>query len=438
MPTKILSSFDPLALIFTLLMGGLMIMVKREYVVIPLLITAIYITLGQVIVIAGLHFTMLRIMILFGWVRIVVRGELSLGKLNAIDKCILFWVISSIVIYTIQRGTGEALVNQLGLAYNSLGLYFLFRFLIRDMGDIKRLLKVICVIIVPLTIAMSFEWMTGKNVFSVFGGVSAISIMREGWVRCQGSFTHPIIAGTFAATAIPMLAALWFQENIKRWLPFEGVASVTLIVFLAHSSGPIITYLAIIVSFMFWPLRTHMRAVRWGMLFGLIILHLVMKAPIWFLIGRLSNEMGGDGWHRSELIDAAIQHLDEWWLIGTQYTIHWMPFSNEIESGMADITNQYVFEGIKGGLGTLVLFIAIIALSFRAVGLMLKAAKEQPFSIRIMIWSMGAALVGHVVSFLSVSYFDQILVFWYFLLAAISSLSNLSFLKADSLSSSSR
>ena len=83
--------------------------------------------------------------------------------------------------------------------------------------------------------------------------------------------------------------------------------------------------------------------------------------------------MGGDGWHRSELIDTAIRHFHEWWLLGTQYTMHWMTFSNEIEPGMADITNQYVFEGIKGGVVTLLLFIAIIALSFKAVGLMLKA-----------------------------------------------------------------
>jgi hypothetical protein len=342
------------------------------------------------------------------------------------------------MIHTIQRGTGEAFINQLGLAYNALGLYFLFRFLIRDMGDIKRLLKVMSVIIVPLTIAMSFEWLTGKNVFSVFGGVNAISGMREGWVRCQGSFTHPIIAGTFAATTMPLLAALWFQENIRKWVPMLGVASMTLIIFLAHSSGPVIAYIAIIVSFMLWPLHTHMRAVRWSLGIGLLILHLVMKAPVWFLIGRLSNEMGGDGWHRADLIDQAIRHFDEWWLIGTKTTIHWLEFSNEIEPGMADITNQYVYEGVKGGLVTLLLFIAIIAFSFKAVGLMLKATKEQPFSIRIMVWSMGAALVGHVVSFFSVSYFDQILVFWYFLLAAISSLSILSFPKAGSLSSSSR
>lgn len=37
-----------------------------------------------------------------------------------------------------------------------------------------------------------------------------------------------------------------------------------------------------------------------------------------------------------------------------------------------------------------------------------------------MIWSLGVSLFIHAVSFLSVSYFDQMIVFWYLLLAMIS------------------
>jgi len=47
------------------------------------------------------------------------------------------------------------------------------------------------------------------------------------------------------------------------------------------------------------------------------------ESPIWFLIGRLSAIIGGTGWARSELIDQAIKHFSEWWLLGTTYTAHW-------------------------------------------------------------------------------------------------------------------
>ncbi len=68
-----------------------------------------------------------------------------------------------------------------------------------------------------------------------------------------------------------------------------------------------------------------MRAIRWGIVVILLALHAVMKAPVWFLISRLSELTGGSGWYRSALIDAFIRHFDEWWLIGTGYTAHWMP-----------------------------------------------------------------------------------------------------------------
>jgi hypothetical protein len=41
----------------------------------------------------------------------------------------------------------------------------------------------------------------------------------------------------------------------------------------------------------------------------------------------------------------------------------------------------------------------------------------------MLIWSLGVCLFGHCVSFLSISYFDQMIVMWYWLLAVISVLS---------------
>ena len=70
----------------------------------------------------------------------------------------------------------------------------------------------------------------------------------------------------------------------------------------------------------------------------------------------------------------------------------------------------------------MILFISIIVYCFKAVGRAMKESQVQAFSVKISIWSMGAALFAHVMNFLSISYFDQIIVFWYLLLAMISSL----------------
>jgi hypothetical protein len=149
---------------------------------------------------------------------------------------------------------------------------------------------------------------------------------------------------------------------------------------------------------------------------------MIMKDPVWFLIAKTANIIGGSGYHRSRLIDSAITYIDEWWLWGTKYTAHWVPYVLPVNPNMVDITNQYIREGVDGGIIKLILFIIIIALSFRAVGLSLHAMEDKPFAIKIMIWSVGVSLFAHVASFMAVNYFDQIIVFWFLLLSIISAL----------------
>ena len=70
-----------------------------------------------------------------------MRGDLYKIKLNAIEKTFLIWVIVSIVAALLLVPTSETLTNKLGFAYNAIGSFFLFRFLIRDFDDIKIVFK---------------------------------------------------------------------------------------------------------------------------------------------------------------------------------------------------------------------------------------------------------------------------------------------------------
>ena len=97
-------------------------------------------------------------------------------------------------------------------------------------------------------------------------------------------------------------------------------------------------------------------------------MHLTMNAPVWYIFDRLSGILGGDGWHRSNLIDQFIKHFEEWWLMG-------MPFENTgdwaatvIASGGVDVTNYYVSIGIAGGLISLIFFLAVLKSCFGYVG----------------------------------------------------------------------
>jgi hypothetical protein len=382
-------------------------------------------TLGQTLIVGGLHFYLIRILILFGLIRIVVKGELFSIQLTSIDKVLIAWLMASSFLYVFFGGANVEITARLGMVYNTLGIYFLIRSLIRDFDDVVLAVKMLGIIIIPLAALFAVEYSTGKNPFYIlFGGVSEITAIREGRLRCQGPFRHPILAGTFAATSMPLFMGLWLYSNRGRLLASGAILAATFIVLASSSSGPLLAYFISIVGLICWKFRSNMRIIRWGLAILLIALHLFMKAPIWFLVSRLGDLFGGGGWYRSALIDAAIRHFDEWWLVGTAYTAHWMPTGLSIDPNMADITNNFIAQGVNGGLLALILFIWLIVKCFTIVGQAVHNEIRYPVQDRFMIWCMGCTVLTHVASFFSVSYFDQITIFWYLIVAIIAALAH--------------
>jgi O-antigen ligase len=269
---------------------------------------------------------------------------------------------------------------------------------------------------IPIAIEMAIEVLYGKNYFSFLGGVSEISIVREGRVRAQGPFLHPILAGTLGATMFP----LFFSkiDDLKKYKSLLiGIFVSISIVYLSASSGPVLSIMSGIISLCLWKVRRHIKVVNLVIAISLIFLNFYMNAPIWYIIDRISSIMGGRGWDRSELINSFIKYFDEWWLFGTSYTRHWKPNALPINPNMADITNNFIRIGVDGGLITLILFLVFLVNLFKRLEKKIRTLKDNEDGF--FYWSLGCALLTHVVSFISVSYFDQINVFLYILIAMI-------------------
>lgn len=412
------SVLHPVVLIALVVSISLIVLLPRRYAVVPLLIMGIITPMDQRIVVFGINFMIIRILILFVYIRITLRSEYRSVKLNAIDKAFMLWVFSAVISYTLLWQTFGALVNRLGFAFNALGLYFLFRFLVLDFKDIDRLIKTLVLISVVIAICMIIEQTNGRNLFSVFGGLPETTLIREGRLRCQGPFRVCILAGMFGASSMPLFISLWWSDKRNKTIVLAGIISTMIITYTSASSGPIISYLAGIVGFSMWTFRNQLRKIRWGILISLITLHIIMKAPVWALINRVGIIGGSSAHHRYKLVDNFIKRFNEWWIIGTKSTDHWGWM-------MWDTVNQYVSEGVYGGLLTLILFISIITICFRSVGLKLKTTNIQ-LRARLRLWAFGVALFVHVVGLTGITYFDQTILIWYMLLAIISTTSMLS------------
>jgi hypothetical protein len=187
------------------------------------------------------------------------------------------------------------------------------------------------------------------------------------------------------------------------------------------SSGPVIGAMAGVAALYMWHYRHRLRLLRWLAVIGYVGLELTMKAHAYYIIWRFDFAGGSTGFHRAALIDSALRHLDEWWLAGTDFTRHWMSTGVDWSPNHADITNEYIHMGVIGGLPLVLLFIGVLAKGFSFVGRTLEQASGLPDESRFMLWGVGSGLFSHALMFISVSYFDQSILFVYLTLAVIGS-----------------
>ncbi len=413
---------NPLGALFTIIMCVIILVVRREKMIVPVIILSCFITQMQRVVIFGVDMPMIRIILLFGFLRVMLSNEKSTMTFNSIDKLIVYFTLCKVMIYTLLWGDFGALKYMLGQSYEVVGIYFLVRLTVSDIEDFDSIVKTIIIASIPIAIFMVVEHRTeGWNFFSIFGGVPEYDLIREGKLRAQGAFSHPILAGTFGATMIPLAWGLW-HRNYKA-LAFSGLISAYVITIESSSSGPLAAMVAGIFGIFFWKFNKYTKQVRNLFFLTLVFLHVVMKAPVWHLISRIDLVGGSTGYHRYMLIDAAVHNFSRWFILGIKDTGPW-------GRGLNDITNQYILEGVRGGLISVILFILIIAKCFQYIGIA-RARLAENQELQKYIWALGVVMFAHVVSFISVSYFGQIVIFYYMLIGMISSLNNFPSIVAD-------
>ena len=401
------STIHPLILGWMIIAVILTFILPRRHVIVPLLISLFFVPFGQQIYVGGVHLFATRVVILSGLIR--VFGTKLPNGFTGIDKLFAMWAAFRVTATLLLFPQLQAVINQGGFVWDAVGGYFLFRQLLRSKEDVLYTVKLLAVFVAILGATMTGERLTGHNVFGLIGGVW-LSQVRDGSLRSQGSFQGPIPAGTFAATLVCLFAWL-LREKGSRVMAIVGMAGAAVMIFTSASSTPLLTIAAAGVGLAFWPLRNHMRLMRWGAVLALAALQLVMKAPVWMIINHISLVGGNSAYHRAMLVDQFIRHFEDWWLIGVKSTALW-------GWDMWDQANQFAWEGESGGLLTFICFVLFITRSFGLLGKARKMAAVQGRS-EWPFWAFGSALFAFVVAFFGISLADQLQYGWYALLAMI-------------------
>jgi hypothetical protein len=398
---------------------------SRRTALFALIAGSIYVTQGQALYIAGLNIFSVRIYEVAGIYRIFSRKEFSLRNLVKVDKVLITLYIFTAVVYCLRASDSYA--NAIGVALDWTMAYLICRALLTGMDDLIWLLQRMVILLVPYVVLVYLERSHGQSMWYSMGGVST----SEGWtrfgaIRCTGSFRHPSLMGSFGASFLGLYITM-ICANQHRRVAYWGAIMCILIVIGSNSGGPLNFAAINIVGWCAWRFRRKVGLVVRALPFFILALAMFMKAPVWFVLQRISDLTGGDGWHRAELIDQAVNHMRLWWFDGMDLskTVDWFEYVlPNIDS--ADICNQFVLYGLEAGIGAIILFIVALTLVFRLLARAMAVVQSNLEHFRTaeyFVWGLGVLLVGHIFNWMGITYFDQFYLLWALQLSAMVTIS---------------
>lgn len=359
----------------------------------------------------------MRILGVVAVLRMLLRGQIQAARWCRFDMLVGLFAFLPVVA-AVPRGAGDAIMNLAGQGFDLVSMYLIGRLFIRDRRDWEAFAISGLVISIPVLVSFAVEKTTGRNFFSVFGGVPEYTPIREGRLRASGAFAHPITAGVWWAAMLPIFVSM--ARTLRSQLAGVSIAflggGVSLVLaVLTASSTPIGGVFFGLLLWAVFPIRWSMVRMRWYLIVGLVGLHFVAKSGLHgLLFTRFSFVAGSTGQHRFRLIDAAISRMPEWLFVGTRSTYHW-------GWGLDDVTCQYVAAAVEGGIIQLALLVLLLWGAISAawsVGATPAAAPWQKWTS----WGLVVSLAVHGVCFLALTYFGEVVFLWAFSMGAAISL----------------
>lgn len=362
-------------------------------------------------------FNTVRIVIICGIIRAAANGDFKLTLQNRFDRLILSWVFFALL-SSVGHSADTALWTRMRWSVDICGSYFYGKSYLRSIGSIENFARILLFVLVPFAALIAYEHKTGRNPYYKIGAKNAYSIVRDGKIRAQGPFGHPILTGTLGASTAPFFLVLWRQ---RRKAAIVGLAASATITYASASSGPMAAFAVGMAGAVFWRWRPKLRALQFTALAAIALMQILMDRPFWYVMASVDLVGGSTGWYRARLMEQAMWHLNEWWLFGTDYTRHWMPTGVSSSPDHSDMVNYFVHQGVLGGLGVMLSFVGLLVFAFLAFGKKLRACRQRgDVHAEFAVWCAGCALLTHTVSFVSISYFDQMYVFVYMLIGLAS------------------
>lgn len=396
-----------------------LVALPRRLAIIPVILLLCTVPSAQRIIIATVDFSFIRILGIVGMARIVSRAEYKDVRWKRGD--IAMMVLVTLPLITVfLRGVGGSFMNVAGQSLDLISMYIIGRCFMYSRAAWGNFAFTMFLVSLPVLLAFAVEKSTARNVFSIFGGVPEITALRQGKLRVQGAFAHPILAGVWWACMVPIFLSMYRAHPSRaygRLIALVGVPCAVVLVFLTASSTPVGGCLFGLGLWMVFQFRKQIIQARWWIGLVLVVLHFASGSGLHGLMfTKFTFVAGSTGWHRYQLIDAAIQRMPEWFLFGTRSTYHW-------GWGLDDVTCQYVAAAVSGGIVLLLSLISLLVAAIRSAYSIGQAnIGRREIWREWLAWGLVSSVCVHALCFLAVTYFGQAIFLFGFTIGAALSL----------------
>jgi len=354
-----------------------------------------------------------------------IRSRFKWSKLDT-------WVGYSMIVYVgvtlLTRPTFSTIENRGGFIMDTWLAYMVARFIITDKNELISVIKCISIILIPLAILGCMEAVTGWQPFvplrrfrpwnPVTG--EAAGIKRWGFTRAVGPFSHPILFGGGFAMFLPLIYYLRYDKHWRR-LAYP-LSAITIVGALSSmSSGPWIMVMVILFCLVMEKYKHWTKPMIIFLIFLCIFVEIFSNRTFYHVLASYGSMLGGAGWHRARLIDVAIKHIGDWWLAG--YGGVDPGWGHYFGMGHTDVTNEYILAGVRYGIAGIIVLCGVLVVAFRSLISAYKKATHH--SMKSLYWILGTILFSVTITWMSVSFFGQLMPLFYCVLGMIGSISGI-------------
>ncbi len=409
---------DELTLIAGISFSVLVIFLRPGYALAAYITALLWYPNYMMISIGTIDISIGRIVVTVLLLRCLFDSKISKSfKWTSVDT----WIVIAMITFTaplfIYLPFKQAFENRSGFLMDSLLAYMVTRLIITDYQRLIQVLKWLAFALVPLAAVGVFEAVTEWPPYEIifrhsryFQYVSYYGT-RWGFKRAVGPFSHTILFGCTFAIFFPLLYYLRNEQGKWRRRGLTFALAMVAGTMSSLSSG---AWVAMIVAVFCVIMEKYKRWVKPMLIcfaIGCILIAFISNRPFYHVIASYANPFGGGGWHRAKLIDLAIENFPQWWFLGYRgEDPGWGP---TLGMEITDITNEFILAGVRYGIWGIIALCGLLWSVFH--GIYKSYHRTRNPRLRSFYWAAGSVLISITVTWISVSFFGQLIPLFYFI-----------------------